>query len=87
MVLSNRKHNSYSEASTKTWRRSLLSIKEVQKSINSRASKAWAHEYQERFIQEQIYNKPIHKFVHKELNSAQSDDLIESIDYYLFGEC
>jgi hypothetical protein len=87
MVLSNRKHNSYSEASTKTWRRSLSSIKEVQKSINSRASKAWAHEYQERFIQEQIYNKPIHKFVHKELNSAQSDDLIESIDYYLFGEC
>ena len=87
MVLSNRKHNSYSEVSTKTWRRSLSSIKEVQRYNNSRASKAWAHEYQERFIQEQIYNKPIHKLVHKELDSAQSDKLIESIDYYLFGEC
>ena len=86
MVLSNRKHNSYSEVSTKTWGKS-LSSKEVQRSNNSRASKAWAREYQERFIQEQIYNKPIHKLVHKELDSAQSDELIEFIDYYLFGEC
>jgi hypothetical protein len=82
MVLSNRKQ----KASTKTWGKS-LSSKEVQRSNNSRASKAWAREYQERFIQEQIYNKPIHKIVHKELDSVQSDELIEFIDYYLFGEC
>jgi len=85
MVLSNRKHNTHSEVSTKTWRRSLTNMKEVQKS-DRRANQAWAHEYQERIIQEQIYNKPIHKFVHKELNAAQSDKLIKSIDCYLFGE-
>ena len=87
MVLSNRRHNSYSQVSTKTWRRS-LSTKEVERSYNAKASKAWAHDYQRYFIQEQMNNKkPIHKVVHKELNSAESDELIKSIDYYLFGEC